>query len=166
MRIHARLRASSSRERRNPEKLGAILKPETATTTSAKPRTTPPVSSMATPEETLKRSGEQGGYAQKRNRQRTEGTDNAHDEQGHRHQRLLKRLLQVGNGELGLKFGESGDVAAEPGDSADHLLLGGAVAGGLWVPVSISQRRLISHPRSTPTPSAIPRARAGSLTMY
>ena len=33
-------------------------------------------------------------------------------------------------------------------------------------PVGLIHRRLISHPRSTPIPSAIPRARVGSLTMY
>ena len=68
--------------------------------------------------------------------------------------------FHVGHGELHLQLGETGDIAPQFCKVTDHPIGHGRIDPHPTTDIA-AHRRLIHHPRSTPMPSASPKARAG-----
>jgi hypothetical protein len=110
------------------------------------------------------RIGQEHRDADQRHGHRGQQEDDAGAQEDGRQDRAAEALLGVGRGELDLQFGQAGDVAAQLGEVAEDPLGQGGVDPH---PPAVGRphRRLINHPRSTPMPSARPRARAGCSTV-
>ena len=97
----------------------------------------------------LKSHGQEVGDSEECDGDCPQAEDAGENQDDHVPGRTGPDLFEVRGGELGLKFDQGRDVIAEVGDIADHAF------------AAAVHRRLISHPRKTPNPKAIPTARAG-----